>query len=89
MHPDWVRSLRDQCQAYGVAFHFKQWGEWSAEPLVGKADGCFLGDRFTTDIPWNPGGHPDVARCMARIGKRAAGRQLDGRTWDEMPGGAS
>lgn len=24
--PDWVRSLRDQCQAAGVAFHFKQWG---------------------------------------------------------------
>ena len=28
MHPDWVRSLRDQCQAAGVPFLFKQWGEW-------------------------------------------------------------
>lgn len=28
MHPDWARSLRDQCAAAGVAFHFKQWGEW-------------------------------------------------------------
>jgi protein gp37 len=28
MHPDWVRSLRDQCQAAGVPFHLKQWGEW-------------------------------------------------------------
>lgn len=28
MHPDWARSLRDQCQTAGVAFHFKQWGEW-------------------------------------------------------------
>jgi protein gp37 len=28
MHPDWARSLRDQCEAAGVAFHFKQWGEW-------------------------------------------------------------
>lgn len=26
MHPDWVRSLRDQCNGAGVAFHFKQWG---------------------------------------------------------------
>ena len=26
MHPDWARSLRDQCQAAGVAYHFKQWG---------------------------------------------------------------
>ena len=30
MHPDWARSLRDQCQAAGVAFHFKQWGEYAA-----------------------------------------------------------
>jgi len=29
MHPDWARSVRDQCQAAGVAFFFKQWGEWS------------------------------------------------------------
>lgn len=28
MHPDWARSLRDQCQAAGVLFFFKQWGEW-------------------------------------------------------------
>lgn len=28
MHPDWTRSLRDQCQAAGVPFLFKQWGEW-------------------------------------------------------------
>jgi protein gp37 len=28
MHPDWSRSLRDQCSVAGVPFHFKQWGEW-------------------------------------------------------------
>lgn len=28
MHPDWARSLRDQCQTAGVPFFFKQWGEW-------------------------------------------------------------
>lgn len=27
-HPDWFRSLRDQCAAANVPFHFKQWGEW-------------------------------------------------------------
>ncbi|BDW96461.1 hypothetical protein MACH10_21460 [Thalassospira tepidiphila] len=26
MDPDWVRAIRDQCLAQGVAFHFKQWG---------------------------------------------------------------
>jgi protein gp37 len=28
MHPDWVRSLRDQCAEAGTPFLFKQWGEW-------------------------------------------------------------
>ncbi|CAN5649014.1 phage Gp37/Gp68 family protein [soil metagenome] len=28
MHPDWARSLRDECAAAGVPFLFKQWGEW-------------------------------------------------------------
>jgi protein gp37 len=27
-HPDWFRSLRDQCAAANVPFLFKQWGEW-------------------------------------------------------------
>lgn len=29
MHPDWARSLRDQCLSAGVPFLFKQWGEWA------------------------------------------------------------
>ena len=65
MHPDWARSLRDQCVAAGVAFHFKQWGEWASVP---EAD--------------NESGH------FKRVGKKLAGRLLDGRTWDQMPGGA-
>lgn len=84
MHPDWVRSVRDQCQEAGVPFFFRQWGDWFPEPLVGAANGCFVGDQFTTDIPWNPARHN--ALCMARVGKKAAGRVLDGRTWDELPG---
>ena len=38
MHPDWARSIRDQCKAAGVPFFFKQWGNW----LVGeeKQDGA-------------------------------------------------
>lgn len=31
MHPDWARSLRDQCAEHGVPFHFKQWGEYGAD----------------------------------------------------------
>lgn len=28
MHPDWARSVRDQCEVAGVPFFFKSWGEW-------------------------------------------------------------
>jgi len=28
MHPEWARSLRDQCATAGVPFFFKQWGSW-------------------------------------------------------------
>lgn len=33
MHPDWPRSLRDQCAAAGVPFNFKQWGNWAPEKV--------------------------------------------------------
>jgi protein gp37 len=35
--PDWIRSLRDQCTAGGIAFHHKQWGG-----LRPTANGCML-----------------------------------------------
>jgi protein gp37 len=34
---EWVRSIRDQCQRNGIAFHFKQWG--GRQP---KSNGCLL-----------------------------------------------
>lgn len=49
MHPDWVRSIRDQCQAVGVPFFFKQWGNWlpfeeDAQPPFWNrsSDGCLF-----------------------------------------------
>lgn len=68
MHPDWARSLRDQCEAAGVPFLFKQWGEH-----MPKSNHTGLSDR---DI--NP-------NLMIRVGKKAAGRLLDGHTWDGFP----
>ena len=34
MHPDWARSVRDQCASAGVPFLFKQWGEWTQRCLL-------------------------------------------------------
>lgn len=93
MHPEWARSLRDQCQAAGVAFHFKQWGEWApGGSLPGKPNGRVIGVHAAGMTAWTPDndhnpfalGHPGW-RVMSRVGKKAAGRLLDGRTWDEVP----
>jgi protein gp37 len=82
-HPDWFRSLRDQCQAADVPYLFKQWGAWL--PLT---------DRVGLDLPsgqreWRyavPDAESHEAQgAMVRVGKKAASRLLDGRTWDEMP----
>jgi DNA (cytosine-5)-methyltransferase 1 len=81
MHPDWARGLRDQCVAAGVPFFFKQWGEWA--PV---ADGPDVGVFLRPDGIWGSRGEmKDGAAPMQRVGKKAAGRLLDGREWNEMP----
>lgn len=84
MHPDWARSLRDQCQAAGVAFHFKQWGEWLPEGDWYEDHHVSLPFRGWNGESWTDDGRTG-GEWVARIGKKAAGRKLDGRTWDEMP----
>lgn len=72
MHPDWARSLRDQCQAAGVPFFFKQWGEWETYNAVNVIP-------MGTTLGWSDG------KVSLRVGKKAAGCILDGREWKEIP----
>ena len=73
MHPDWARSLRDQCAAAAVPFLFKQWGEWEdAEHFASEQ----LEDFEIRDL---------VANGCVRVGKKAAGRMLDGVIHDGFP----
>jgi protein gp37 len=90
MHPDWARSLRDQCVAAGVPFHFKQHGEWS--PRGPSSLGYVVIDGVPTKRLTDTGqdghilgstGGNDV--WMQRVGKKAAGRILDGQAWDQIP----
>jgi protein gp37 len=85
MHPEWVRSLRDQCAEYSVPFLFKQWGEfrppldeeeWNDAERRGATYGgsLALSGKFI-----NRGGG------MLRVGKKAAGRMLDGKTHTGFP----
>lgn len=86
MHPDWARSLRDQCAAAGVPFLFKQWGEWF--PYGGiDANGC----QNSVTKGENPGvwhDWPNAGGFSVRLGKKAAGRYLDGVQHDGYPKGA-
>ena len=76
MHLDWARDIRDRCVAARVPFFFKQWGEWM--PLAGH--------REHLDLPARQREWRQVdGAAVVRVGKKAAGRELDGRTWDQMP----
>lgn len=94
MHPDWVRGLRDQCQAAEVPFFFKSWGEWlpcsdCPDDLdFEKHASGFIGDDGIFDA-----GNDGAFQCRNgvrdeqafRVGKRTAGRLLDDREWNEVP----
>ena len=83
MHPDWVRSIRDQCQAAGVPFFFKQWGAWApCADVIDVVDGP---DISTKSKRWYelPPGQGSAGMC--RVGKKRAGSELEGRTWEEVP----
>jgi len=101
MHPDWAHSLRDQCAAAGVPFLFKQWGEWLPWVNFNdaKVDDDPEATRFATmewqGDRWEDVGYPiwadsadgviDDLQCMGRVGKKAAGRLLDGVQHDGHP----
>ena len=76
-HPDWFRSVRDQCASAGVPFFFKQWGEWAP---VGTLD------EVQSAKVKHASFHPGVDYCFIRVGKKLAGRLLDGRIHDDYPG---
>ncbi len=97
MHPRWARKVRDQCVAAGVPFFFKQWGEWAPNPgIAHKLEDVALWNPkddnrwiYLRDLEpdrrenWDEHHSGDVR--MYRIGKKNAGRLLDGREWNEVP----
>jgi protein gp37 len=86
MHPDWATSLRDQCRMAGVAFHFKQWGEWAPEAGNGFTQWPEIDKKRPLLMPQHPGREGrDNHYVMQHVGKKVAGRLLDGRTWDGLP----
>jgi protein gp37 len=77
MAPAWVRADRDWCIAHGVAFWFKQWGEWG--PAIPGVDPS----NYALTYPLTTLGN----EILFRVGTRLAGQVLDGRTWEDLPNG--
>jgi len=102
MHPQWARTIRDQCAAAGVPYFFKQWGDLApadvdrySELLMfsGRDQGCVVELDGRVSVAWSMSGADlrddgpsPTGAIMRRVGKKRAGRELDGRTWDEFPG---
>ena len=99
MHPTWAESIRDQCNEAGIPFFFKQRGEWTTvytfstykhwlrvEPKHGREsdilvdiEGRMLSDHYDMGAATYP-----VAQTR-RVGKKKAGRRIQGREWNEIP----
>lgn len=91
MHPEWARSLRDQCAAASVPFLFKQWGAWAPESVCATEAGAANARYIELDGGTRPAafGARGDAVTVQRNGKGRTGRRLDGRTWDEYPAGVA
>ncbi len=85
-HPAWFRNLRDTCAAMRVPYLFKQWGEWLPEthpPSEPMSETAFYTRTFID--PHGQERYSTASAAMFRVGKKAAGWNLDSRTHDEIP----
>lgn len=96
-HPAWFRTLRDQCAAADIPYFHKQNGEWADRTAlapdvrvtawdekrvtyVHPADG-----RTQSHGQWGINDHLEEWACVQRVGKKTAGRELDGREHNAFP----
>lgn len=90
MHPDWARSLRDQCATADVPFFFKQWGEWTARDEwprgLAKASSSIAIDARGNEVPDDIVPRDIGGQIFEKTGKACAGRRLDGFEHNAMPG---
>lgn len=95
MHPDWPCKVRDQAQAAGVPCFFKHWGEWAPRYDARNNLLCIYDDGRTAEFyraaliaeeKRSGKRHGDFdPTCISHVGRKAAGRLLDGREWNEVP----
>ncbi|TIW27772.1 MAG: phage Gp37/Gp68 family protein [Mesorhizobium sp.] len=75
-HPDWHRATRDFCARRSIPYLFKQWGAYRP---------CTPAELKTACGATLVGRRTERGAYMLRVGKKAAGRELDGVTHDGFP----
>lgn len=99
LHPDWVRSIRDQCVDANVPFFFKQWGQWLPFGQSGLPEWHSISPDWPSEIRaemkqtrWADGkpfqfidDKEDPSELVIKVGKKKAGCLLDGREWKQFP----
>lgn len=78
-NPEWFRSLRDQCAYADVPFFFKQWGDHAP---IGRSYNYEQAAAMANGRPFT---HWSTGETTVRMGKKKAGRLLDGELHDAMP----
>jgi protein gp37 len=93
-NPAWFQRVRDDCAVAGVPFLFKQWGDWSPDKPANWIKTSSRKYSHETEAwdrngekynPLNPPPDHFPSVMMYRVGKKSAGRLLDGREWNGMP----
>lgn len=85
-HPDWFRSIRNQCAAAGVPFHHKQGGEWMGWiPRDGNPDARPIQHVMENGSEYRPGNFSSSLQSMIKVGKHRSGRLLDGVEHNARP----
>jgi len=87
MHPDWARSLRDQCFSFHVPFFFKQWGNWLPidQPHLHESVQPLSYNERWLNYAGGSGFHGDNVWRFREVGKKKAGALLDGQEYQQMP----
>lgn len=96
MHPDWARTIRDECQEAGVPFFFKQWGKWEVSSIEQGLYGPSMESNdarlvYPDGVVQKPGskrkGYPGTGSAVAMdgVGKEKSGSTLDGKLHEEFP----
>lgn len=93
MHPQWVRSIKDECLATNTPFFFKSWGDWvSADFVEGRMKSSRWkwidfknGDLCNALDPFPEANETHHHELMARIGRKKAGHLLDGIEYRQFP----